>query len=1242
MKDNYIEIFRASAGSGKTFTLTKEYLELLFGSDDIHAYRHILAVTFTNKATEEMKNRILEDLAVLAGRTIYDINGKVKKNTSPYAEDLKRMRSWNDSRLKEEAEKRLLALMHDYPAFSVSTIDKFFQMTLKAFAKECGKTPSYQVELKKEAVVEESVDRLLDSLYTEESGDKIKDAENRTLLEWLSKNVLLKIAGGEKYKSDAYLMEKAKRLINPQREEAFVEYCRLHPDFDPEAFYSESALTSLQKSCDDYIAGYEKSVMDMTEKLLREFKRCGTDVSETKYLTARSKKSLMASFTETYGKLTASGGGDWKFEPNIFHGEKIEPLSDSLLKNVSKGVENWYKELPSLPADNQLYGYALALCGKLSGDEYRRYATVHMIASQIYSIGLTDRIQRNYNQLMADNNILCLDDSNKLLKDIIDGAEAPLVYEKIGVRFNHFLLDEFQDTAGIQWENFKPLVGENTSYGGKSLIVGDEKQSIYRFRDSDWKLLQSKVKEDLTAMHRGVEESSLDSNYRSLSSVVNFNNNFFKAVASIVDLVDYGNEKDAVSSLYTHVWQKVPSKTNMSQHRGMVEISFVSSGGNNDLTRLYQCRRVLDIIEDLRQNHDASLSDIAVLVRENKEGENVANFLTGHGYNVITNDSMNVKSSYVVNQLSLLLGYMDNSYDTVCKFAAQKVVDRYVELHPVECGIFAGELTLADILPPSYTSLIELTEQLFALLKEQVPMEQWRGETLYIQSFMDAIKDYVSRNGNCLHGFLKHWNEINPSISSVKTENAIQIVTVHKSKGLAFPYVILPFVENMKLYNEKKPSRRWCPLDEEIEVAPGVKLRGIYDLTMRGGLEDTFFASSYDREVKLMHIDNLNILYVALTRAAKGLHIISACPSRNFFDKFFNKTASETRNLAEWQGYIKYDSKGRVVEDANGNPEYFVPGEYVKDFSVMFYWFARWGLTHPLETQSADYKGYVKCTTFDASISEADCNDYFPGLVSKLSAKLKEGESMEKFTSYSVDCFSFGEKTLAGEEYAPFGFKAGVQEEGMTADNGAVHEKKALQELILEDPLPVIPLNPVRSRFESASMESSQVGAEKKEKLRGRLKMTDEAVDFFRSLDSLEPSARARGIALHDMMAEVFYAEDVTDELNFAKAAIERHPEWVPPKASGVKVYNEVDYVYDGVVLRPDRVVECPDKLIVIDYKFGSYHKEYEKQLAKYMDLWRKLTGKKVEGYLWYMNGDENDELLASKLDGKDYIAVKP
>ena len=435
---------KASAGSGKTYNLAKKYITLLLQNDDRYAYRHILAVTFTNKATEEMKSRIMEELYILA----------TEPAKSDYHDSFIPSLFASDEDLRMKAENVLRDILHDYSAFAVSTIDKFFQQTLKAFSREIGQFASYQVELDKNSLVAESVDRILDSL-TEDSG---------ALLSWLTTNVMEQIEAGGRYSMDANLLEMANRLMSPQRQEVMAKN-----GVDEEVMCSKERLMSIKDKCRELTEVFRaKVVADILTQ-------SGVNAEET---NGGFMKQIYA-----YSEL----------EPD----KKIEAPTAAFMKKAAS-PQSWFAKTKEKEMLHKLYPHMedpLNAFVALFGKEFAVYNTALILDSQLYGLGVADEISRTFKEMMKEKNVLCIDDSNTILRDIIDGSDAPFVYEKIGVRFDHFLLDEFQDTAHVQWMNFCPLLENSEAQDGQNLIVGDVKQSIYRWRGSDWKLLDSTVPE---------------------------------------------------------------------------------------------------------------------------------------------------------------------------------------------------------------------------------------------------------------------------------------------------------------------------------------------------------------------------------------------------------------------------------------------------------------------------------------------------------------------------------------------------------------------------------------------------------------------------------------------------------------------------------------------------------------------------------------------------------------------------
>lgn len=784
---------KASAGSGKTFRLARKYISIILGSDDRHAYRHVLAVTFTNKATDEMKNRILRQLHILA----------TEPAKSQYHEHFVPSVFAADEDLKNKARTVLNDILHDYSAFAVSTIDRFFQQTLKAFSREIGQFASYQVELDKGSLVAESVDRILDSL----------DEKDGNLLPWLTDNVLEKIEQGERYSMDANLLEMALRLKSPQRQEALEQ-----AGGGSGLPYSKDELTKIREACRQIISSFTEKVRLGARAALGVLEQAGVDPAES------NRKFMNALY----------------LYDTVQDGSPVEaPTAAFLAKAADR--DQWFaksKAKALLPKVSPFLEAPLEEFCALWGDEFALYNTAYILDRQVYGLGVAGELQKTFAELMREKNVLCIDDSNTLLRDIIDGSDAPFVYEKLGVRYEHFLLDEFQDTAEVQWKNFSPLLHNSDAAGGRNLIVGDVKQSIYRWRGSDWKLLESEVPGEF----HEVENEVLHTNYRSLANVVGFNNAFFEASASVLDGLDCCRDAGGqLGRIYSDVKQEVFQKDGPA---GSVSVTFCD--------REQELDKILECIEQVRAS-GARLSDIAVLVRSNAIGEEVSSFLIENGITVVTDDSLKVRSSVTVRRLVSLLSYADNPDDTVN-------------------GYLAG--TLGIEVPESSGSLEDLAESLLRSLQKNDPEQIWRGEVLYIQSFMDCLQDYVSMNGNSLRGFLKYWEGEDPSISSPSSGDSVRVMTIHKSKGLDFPYVILPFLESVTMF---KASGRWCAPELAGTPLEGVA-EGVYDVTLSKAAESTLFAGDFRRESFLQAVDNMNIVYVAMTRAACGMHIIAKMP----------------------------------------------------------------------------------------------------------------------------------------------------------------------------------------------------------------------------------------------------------------------------------------------------------------------------------------------------------------------------
>ena len=797
-----IKILKASAGSGKTYRLAQEYIRQVLGDPRPDAYRHVLAVTFTNKATDEMKRRILGQLYLLA----------TDPQHSPYFDKLVPAVQQDASSLQKKARQQLSGILHDYSAFAVSTIDRFFQQTLRAFSREIGQLATYQVQLDRDALVTESVDRVLDGLTEERSA----------LLDWLTRSVREDLERSGRFSLEGRLQEMAGSLQE------------LPPGPDP---FPRESLERLRKHCRGIVESFGKRVAAAAREALDVLSAAGVDPKDS------NRGFLKSLYNYTDPKADVSRPTDSFLSKAGDPQQWFAKTKGALLQRVEGVLEG--------PLERFTACFGLP---------YKEYRTARILLGQIYGLGVAGQLRQALAAIQKEQNLLSIDDSNTILRDIIDGTPTPFIYEKLGVRYDHFLLDEFQDTADIQWENFRPLLHESEDKGFDSLVVGDVKQSIYRWRGGDWNLLGSRLEREFRAPHVEV----LDGNWRTCREIVDFNNRFFPFAAAQLDalLGEDPAAKGSLSNLYADVRQEVCLK---EPAPGSVEVCFTED-------------QMEEILSTLRQQHEsgAAWRQLAILVRGNAEGSSIAARLVEEGIPVVSDDSLFVKASVTVRRLVSQLSLVD-APPSAREYSA--------------AGFLAREMQLE--LPAEYHSLTDLAEGLLAQLRE-ADSSSFDAEIPYIQSFMDYLQDWVAAGGgNNLAAFLRTWAEADPKMASPQATDSVRVMTIHKAKGLEFPFVIVPFAEKVTLY---KASSYWCS-----PVAAGTALEGEaegpYRVSLDGGAEDTLFAERYRAERKLQAVDNINVFYVALTRAQYGLKVIAALPP---------KASSGYKNLSQ----ILYDFVG--------------------------------------------------------------------------------------------------------------------------------------------------------------------------------------------------------------------------------------------------------------------------------------------------------------------------------------------
>ena len=792
-----LKIIKASAGSGKTHTLTDEYLKLLFMKE--RAYRNILAVTFTNKATDEMKQRILEEL-------------------------------FKGSVANARARRSLIEILHDYSSFSISTIDRFFQQALRAFAREIGRNSSYGVELDEDMVLMEAVDNMIQNLDKE---------DNRELLDWLTIFSFDAIEHGDSWN--------LRYKINTLAKELFKESYLIKSRDEESLHIKNRASLSVYKE-------RIKKIVDEYEKVYVSIGRRAVEIIENHSLLLEDFK---------YGK---SGGVKIFFDA----ADSIVKYPTSRFFTLPDQPENWLtstlaKSRPDIAAAiKSAYDAGL---NNLTNEMvfhielYKRYNSAKIILKNIYTLGILIDIEKYIKEYTKENNIVLIPETNELLNRIIDGSDTPFIYEKIGTKIDHFLLDEFQDTSTMQWLNFKPLIENSLSSGNENLLVGDVKQSIYRWRGSDWNLLNEDIYHQLSGY--GIRERTLSQNWRSSKNIVEFNNRFFRYAAEFCDSRLTADEEDKDSpytpnlsavKVYSDSEQSLPSIKKIDE--GHVMVKFFEDQEDGTSWKELALAETSEILSNLRDS-GYRYRDISFLVRSNKEGFEIVNYLIEKGYPVISDEAMLISSSISVGRIMTILKYLDNPKNSINNTIAD-----------IE-GVIIEDIEQLVHLP-----LYELCERTVTIVAAKRDISGG-SEPLYMEAFLDVVLEYM-RNGRAnIASFIDWWDEkgCKKSIPTPNGQEAIRVMTIHKAKGLGLNAVIVPFFEIPLDHIAISAPIIWTkPSEEPFNLMPLLPIKYSKELI------DSIFEDDYYQERRRIFIDNLNIAYVAFTRAKRELIILSSRP----------------------------------------------------------------------------------------------------------------------------------------------------------------------------------------------------------------------------------------------------------------------------------------------------------------------------------------------------------------------------
>lgn len=873
--EEHLTVYRASAGSGKTFTLAVEYISLLV--KDPENYQHILAVTFTNKATQEMKMRILSQLYGIANSL---------QSSQQYFNKVKEKTNMPDAVIRNNARAALTLLIHRYNNFRILTIDAFFQQVLRNLAHELGQTANLRVDLNNEEITEKAVDQMIESL---EKGQPV--------LQWISTYINNSIEDDNGWN----IIGKIKTFGT----NIFKDFYKAHEANLKEQLSNADDFkvyeTTLRKRRNDI----RKTFNSKAKSILNEIKNANLDIPSNyrsglyKYLT----DSAIAPLTN-------------------------KPLKAGVLK-ANESPQNWTSSKCAKADKQQIQTLAAeVLSAQLSeliaynDDNWNEFQSIQLTLSHLSELRLLHAIADAVDNLTKDTNRFMLSNTQALLKELIADSDTPFIFERIGARLKHVMIDEFQDTSTIQWQNFQVLLANCMAQElSQNLIVGDIKQSVYRWRQGDWGILNNIEK---SFAHQKIRLETLDYNYRSEKRIIDFNNAFWEqCVANTAKEVAQDDAEKA--EIVQKAYEDVAQKTHKTTENGFVKISLYPSKSMKEAV----LEELIETIKELFNNGygGKNQSKIAILVRSKSNIQDIVNALLqsfGNEINIVSDEAFRLDASLSVNIIVSAMHLLTHPDDVLTRGKLVKLYNQEVLKKPLtdtdllvsinesnnidtknidkkERRKLATEQQMAKLnsqLPPEYVTnrelllglpIVDLVDKLFMLFG----LDQLEGQSSYICTLYDTLNDFLKDHTADIDDFINEWeNSLSSKTIQSDEIEGIRIMTIHKSKGLEFDNVIIPFCN----WEMEKKGTLWC--ETKNKPAPYNKLPLLPIDFSRDKLIGTVFEDDYKEEHFQNIVDNLNLLYVAFTRASKNLFVFGLRQGKTTLDNIAKGTPPGNRSYA--------------------------------------------------------------------------------------------------------------------------------------------------------------------------------------------------------------------------------------------------------------------------------------------------------------------------------------------------------
>lgn len=875
-------VYKSSAGSGKTFTLVKEYLRLALDdvADPPQRYREILAVTFTNKAATEMKERIIRALEELA----HPNEGKI----SAMAEMLTKELSLDQLTIATRARDVLKAILHNYTDFAISTIDSFTHRIVRAFAHDLQLPVNFEVETDSEKLIREAVDILISRIGEDEKLTEVlvQFSENR--------------ADDQKsWQVERELNEISKHLLS----EEGATHADLLRKLTPEDFLS------IRNKLRKVVAIFEERVKEIAGDIFRQMNSSGLNAEDFAY-----GKNGLAGRIKAY----AEGNLDKFGEPN----SNIQKAFDSGKLYSGKASASAKDAIESLKHAIELGWTQLE---EIRENEFGTYLLRKMLLVNIYALAVLNEIEKIIFNFRAEDNIIHISEFNRIIAKVVFEEPVPFIYERLGEKYSNYLIDEFQDTSVVQWQNLLPLVDNALAGNHFTMLVGDGKQAIYRWRGGEVEQFASLpnvsgvgnnplVKEREQSLVRNFKGLHLGKNFRSKTEVVTFNNTFFRQLSSLL------------TPAHLAIYEKLEQESDTKNTGGYIRIEAIQPE-ERKADELF-IEKTVGCIQQLKAE-GWSNNQIAVLSRTNREGSMLASALLDAGIPVLSTESLLLRQSPAVNFIVAMLRCIDHPGDELAGAQALEFLvstkkipaplhSRLVEFG--EAGKRVQEVIIKngiDYQPEQLARLpvYQRCEELISLFGLADVFDS------YLLFFLDEVLDFSHDRNAEKNGFAEWWEERSKKASVVVPEgmDAVNVMTIHKSKGLEFPVVILPFA-NWKFKRQK--DEFWVALNDP--AIPEMKT-GLFSAGEK--LLQTPLAPLYEAEISKSRLDLMNVLYVAMTRAAQRLYI---------FTTAVEKISADPRNLDELFAWTLEKAGTPFIENIfeSGQPSGAPPVQQLKGIYI--------------------------------------------------------------------------------------------------------------------------------------------------------------------------------------------------------------------------------------------------------------------------------------------------------------------